>query len=47
MPHRTFNTDDVAQDLNLPRADIERLIKNREIPFETRGDHVVFRRRLF
>lgn len=45
MPHRTFNTDDVAQYLNLPRVDIERLIQNREIPFETRGDHVVFRQR--
>src|ERR1019366_9361075 len=43
MPYRTLNTDEVAQYLNLPRADIERLCKDRDIPFELRGSHVVFR----
>jgi excisionase family DNA binding protein len=45
MPFRTFNTDEVAQYLNLARADIERLVKDRAIPVETRGDRVVFRQR--
>jgi excisionase family DNA binding protein len=45
MPYRTLNTDEVAQYLNLPRADIERLCKDRDIPFEMRGSHVVFRQR--
>ena len=43
MPYRTLNTDEVAQYLNLPRADIERLCKDRDIPFELRGSHVIFR----
>ncbi len=39
------NTDEVAQYMHKPRSDIGRLVRNREIPFETRGDHVVFRQR--
>jgi excisionase family DNA binding protein len=45
MPFHIFNTDEVAQYLNQPRADIERLVQSRDIPFEKRGDHVVFRQR--
>jgi excisionase family DNA binding protein len=44
MPFRTLNIDEVAQYLNLGRADIDRLVKDRDIPFELRGNHVVFRR---
>jgi excisionase family DNA binding protein len=43
MPFRTFNTDEVAQHLNLTGADIDRLVKDGDIPFEKRGDRVVFR----
>ena len=43
MPHRTLNPDEVAQYLHLGAAEIERLVKDREIPFETRGGRVVFR----
>ncbi|HEY9172824.1 MAG TPA: PTS sugar transporter subunit IIA [Verrucomicrobiae bacterium] len=43
MPHRILSPDEVAQYLHLGRAEIERLVKNREIPFETRGGRVVFR----
>ncbi len=43
MPFRTLNLDDVAEHLNLTRADVEQLVKAREIPFETRGDRLVFR----
>lgn len=45
MPFHIFNTDEVAQYLNQPRADIERLVQSRDIPFEIRGDHIVFRQR--
>ena len=45
MPYRTLNTDEAAQYLNLTRADIERLCKDRDIPFEMRGGRIVFRQR--
>ena len=45
MPHRLFNVDEVAAYLHLSRADIERFLKNQEIPSEARGDRVVFRKR--
>ena len=45
MPHRLFNIDEVAAYLHLSRADIERLLKDQEIPSEPRGDRVVFRKR--
>src|SRR5258708_2659403 len=44
MPYRFLNPDEAAQYLNLRQADLERLIKDREIPFETRGHRTVFRR---
>jgi len=44
MPHRILNLDEVAEYLHLGKADVERLVKDREIPFERRGDRVVFRR---
>jgi PTS system nitrogen regulatory IIA component len=43
MPFRTFNTDDIASHLNLTGADIDRLVKARDIPFEKCGGRVVFR----
>ncbi len=44
MPHRTFGLDEVARYLHLARADIERLAKNRDIPFEKHGQRLVFRK---
>jgi excisionase family DNA binding protein len=44
MPYRIFNTEEVAQYLNLSAAEVERLVKDRAIPFEMRGDRTVFRR---
>jgi PTS system nitrogen regulatory IIA component len=44
MPYRFFNADEAAQYLHLSRADLDRLVKARDLPFETRGDRVVFRR---
>lgn len=43
MPHRVFNLEEVAAYLHLGTADVERLLKDGEIPFERRGDRVVFR----
>ena len=42
MPYRFLNVDEVAEYLHLSRADIERLVKDRDIPFESRGDRPVF-----
>lgn len=44
MPYRTFNVDEVARYLHLNRADVERLIKEQDIPFERHGDRLVFRK---
>jgi nitrogen PTS system EIIA component len=43
MPYRFFTQDEAAQYLNLPPTELERLVKDREIPFESRGDRIVFR----
>lgn len=44
MPHKLFNTEEVADYLHLSKADVQTLLKNGEIPHERRGDRVVFRR---
>ena len=45
MPFRTFSQHEVADYLHLTAADVERLVKNRDIPFEMRGKRPVFRKR--
>lgn len=45
MPYRTFQLSEVAHYLHLTRADIERLVKQNEIPFEQPGGRLVFRQR--
>ena len=42
MPYRIFSIEEVAKYLHLSRADLERLVKEKEIPFATRGDRPVF-----
>ena len=44
MPHRILSVDEVAEYLNLQRADIERLVKFDGMPHSPRGDRVVFLR---
>jgi PTS system nitrogen regulatory IIA component len=44
MPYRTLDLDEVASYLHLSCADIERLLKNQEIPFEKHGSRLVFRK---
>lgn len=44
MPYRTFGPDEAARYLHLSRADVDRLVKDRQIPFERFGDRVVFRK---
>ena len=44
MPYRTFNLEEAARYLHLDRLDLERLVKNQDIPFERHGDRVVFRK---
>ncbi len=44
MPYRVFNVDEVARYLHLTRDDIDLLVKDHEIPFQKRGDRIVFNR---
>ncbi|HOY57648.1 MAG TPA: PTS sugar transporter subunit IIA, partial [Verrucomicrobiota bacterium] len=44
MPYRFLTLDEAAEHLRLRRTEIERLVKARLIPFETRGERAVFRR---
>lgn len=45
MPFRLLDLEGVADYLHLPAADVEQRVKDREIPFEKRGDRLVFRKR--
>ena len=44
MPFRLLDLEAVANYLHLTPADIEQRVKNREIPFEKRGERIVFRK---
>ena len=44
MPYRLFNLDEVSQYLHLSREDVQQRVKGRAIPFEMRGERVVFRK---
>ena len=44
MPYRTIGVDEIARYLHLTRADIERLVKNEDIPYERHGDRLIFRK---
>jgi excisionase family DNA binding protein len=44
MPYRTFKIDEVARYLHLSRADLDQLVKDRDIPFEQHGERLVFRK---
>ena len=37
MPYRTFGIDEVVRYLHLNRADLDRLVKDQDIPFERHG----------
>lgn len=45
MPHRMLTTAEAADYLHLAPVDVERLVKNDEIPFERQGTRAVFRRK--
>src|SRR5512133_1563875 len=42
--HRTFEILEVAKYLHLLPAEVERLVKDQEIPFERHGERVIFRK---
>lgn len=44
MPHRTLDLQETAGYLHLAPAELERLVKNQEIPHERRGDRLLFRK---
>jgi len=44
VPFQTFNLDEAAAYLHVPREALERLVKKEEIPFQRQGGRVIFRR---
>ena len=42
MPYQMLNLEEAARYLHLTSADVERRVKDREIPFEKRGGRIVF-----
>ena len=44
MPHRTFSCKEAAEYLHLTLTDIEKLVRQNEIPFEQKGKQVIFRK---
>ena len=44
MPHRTLNTEQLTDYLHLVPGDVERLLRESDIPREVRGGRTVFRR---
>lgn len=44
MPYQLLNVDAVADYLHLTPADIQQRVRDREIPFEKRGERIVFRK---
>ncbi len=45
MPYRTFNLNEAANYLHLARPDVETMVKRREIPVETQGNRLIFRKK--
>ena len=45
MPHRILTLSEAADYLHVAEADVERLVKEREIPFETQRDRPIFRKK--
>lgn len=43
-PHRIFNLHEVADYLHISRPEVEGLVRRNEIPFEKRGEKLIFRR---
>ncbi len=43
MSHRTFNIEELADYLHVSVANIELLVRRKEIPFDRKGDRVIFR----
>ncbi len=44
MPYKVYNLDEAAAYLHVPREALDRLVKNKEIPFQVQGGRVVFTR---
>jgi len=44
MEHETFNADELTAYLHLAKGDVERLLRETDIPHESRGGRTVFRR---
>jgi PTS system nitrogen regulatory IIA component len=44
MPYKVFNADEAASYLHVPRQALDRLVKNKEIPFQTQAGRTVFTR---
>jgi PTS system nitrogen regulatory IIA component len=45
VPHRTLNIEEVSVYLHMSKADLEALVRRREIPHERQGNRLVFRKK--
>lgn len=44
MPYKVFNADEAATYLHVPREALDRLVKNKDIPFQVQAGKVIFTR---
>lgn len=44
MPYRTFSINEAAEYLHLPQVDIEKFVRQQDIPFEHKGRRLIFRK---
>jgi excisionase family DNA binding protein len=45
MPYRVFNLEEVARYLHLTTEDVQQRVKHHEIPFEMKGERLLFRKK--
>ncbi len=44
MPYKVFNSDEAAAYLHVPREALDRLVRNKEVPFQVQAGRIVFTR---
>lgn len=45
VPHRMFSLEEVVSYLHLSKSDVDRLVREKEIPYEQRGGRIVFQKK--
>lgn len=44
LPYRTFSINEACEYIHLPQPDVERLVRQNQIPFESQGHRLIFRK---